>query len=89
MNKTNKLSKELLGIVEYSKEVIKSNLLLSNERNTVDKLTEAQLSTVINLVNVSLSQGVQKALPTFQKVIEDTLSEKNSTLDLTNNKKKK
>lgn len=88
MNKINKLSKELLGIVEYSKEVIKSNLLLSNEKNTFNKLTDAQLYSVIDLVNVSLSQGVQKALPTFQKVVEDTLSE-TKKVTLESSKKKK
>jgi hypothetical protein len=75
MNKVNKLSKEVLGMVEYSKEVIKNNLVSFNEKNQSDRLTESQLSNVINLVNLSLSQGMQTAMPTFQKVVAGALSE--------------
>lgn len=74
MNKVDKMSKEVLGIVEYCKEVVRTNLVSFNN-NQKDKLTEAQINETLNIVNLSLSQGSQKAIPVFQKVLSSVLNE--------------
>jgi len=88
MNKVDKLSKEVLGMVEFSKEVIRKNLVASNENSGFEKLSESQISNVLNIVNVSLSQGIQKAIPVFQKVVNSTLNEvKDEALESSRKKK--
>lgn len=74
MNKVDKMSKEVLGIVEYCKEVVRKNLISSND-NQQDRLSESQLNNMLNIVNLSLSQGSQKAIPVFQKVLSNVLNE--------------
>lgn len=70
MNITDKISKEVLNILDYSKEVVKTNLVTANDSKTFESLNSEQLERIVNVVNLSLSQGFQKALPNFQKAVD-------------------
>lgn len=76
MNKIDKISKHVMNLFEYSKDVIKTSLVTSNNSGKFDpKLTDKQLTDLINLVEISLSQGYQKGLTVFQKSVKDALVE--------------
>lgn len=85
MNSTNKISKEVLNILDYSKEVVKSNLAQANNSNAFESLNEEQLKKVIDVVEISLSQGFQKAMPAFQKSVDVIVN--NLTLESSRKKK--
>ena len=69
----------VLNILDYSKEVVRTNLAQANGTNALEGLTEDQLKKVVDIVDISLSQGFQKAIPAFQKSL-DTLVTANQEL---------
>jgi len=77
MNQIDKISKEALSLLNYSKDVAVGNLSAANNSGRLEpKLTDEQLRSVVSLVEVSLSQGYQKGLNTFQKTLKTTLEDK-------------
>jgi hypothetical protein len=84
MNTIDKISKEFIGITEYVKDVVKSNLATSALKNS---LNESQLSSLIQVVESSINTGVQKAIPNFQKNIKIILSENTQPTAVVNKKK--
>lgn len=77
MNQVDKISKEVLSLLNYSKDVATGNLSIANNSGRLEpKLTDEQLRSVVNLVEASLSQGYQKGLNTFQKTLRVTLEDK-------------
>ena len=70
MNNVDKISKETLAVLEYSKEIVKTNLVKANSLGQIEpQLTNEQLQKVSNLLDTFFSQGLQIALPNFQKVV--------------------
>lgn len=64
MNTVDKITKEVWNLVNYTKDVTKSNLAKSN---TDLGLSEAQLSAVSKLVESAVEQSYQRFVPAFQK----------------------
>lgn len=76
MNQVDRISKELLNLVEYSKDVVKANLASNNAKeNEALKLTDAQLANVLRIVDASITQGYQKGFTSFQKSVSKILAE--------------
>ena len=87
MNQVDKISKEVLNLLNYSKDVTIISLNSANNSGKLEpKLTDDQLRLVVNLVENSLSQGYQNGLNTFQKTLKTTLEIK--VADETTKKKK-
>lgn len=75
MNQVDKISKEAFTLLQYAKDTAIANLTTANGQNKLEpQLDGAQLLAVINLLNLSLSQGFQKGLPSFQKVVVNQLN---------------
>lgn len=89
MNRIDKISKDALNLLAYSKDVAASNLTTANAKGNLDpKLTDEQVASVLSLVEHSLSQGFQKGLTSFQKSVEKTLTESSTTTPVESKKKK-
>jgi hypothetical protein len=89
MNQVDKISKEVLNLLNYSKDVTTTNLNSANKTGKLEpRLTDDQLRLVVNLVESSLTQGYQKGLNTFQKTIKNTLETKKVTVEETKKNKK-
>lgn len=74
MNQVDKISKEVLNLLNYSKDVAANNLTtLNKEGKLTPALNEQQLQTVMSVLESSFSQGFQKGLPTFQKSVKNVL----------------
>lgn len=83
MKAVEKISREVLGLFEYSKDLAKSNLVAANSSNNIkNKLTNEQLVEVSSVIDLALSQAFQRGVSTFQKSVEKVLvseSEKEQT----------
>jgi len=76
MNKVDKLSKEVLNLFSYSKDIVTTNLNTANNVGNLEpKLTEHQLNFVLKLFENSLTQGYQKGISIFQKTLKNVLNE--------------
>ena len=74
MNQVDKISKEALNLLNYSKDVAANNLTsLNKEGKLSPPLNESQLQTIVSVLESSFSQGFQKGLTNFQKSIKVTL----------------
>jgi|LauGreDrversion4_2_1035121.scaffolds.fasta_scaffold01063_12 hypothetical protein len=69
MNNTDKVLKESRILVDSAKDTVAKNLLIAARSNTVS-LTEDQLSKLISIVNISLDESYQRALPVFSTSIK-------------------
>jgi hypothetical protein len=69
MNNVDKVSKDVKNIVESIKDLSSANLLNAVRSNSV-QLDELQLSRIIAVVNMSLDEGFQRALPSFQNSVK-------------------
>lgn len=68
MNKIEKISREALNLLNYSKDTAVSSLSLANSEGMLGtKLSDEQLSKVVSLLENSLSQGYLKGINSFQK----------------------
>lgn len=75
MNNTDKVAKDAKILIESAKDVVSTNLLSAVRSNTVD-LTEAQLSKILTVVGISLDEGYQRAVPTFQNMVKKYVASK-------------
>lgn len=74
MNQVDKISKEALNLLSYSKDVVATNLTTMNKEGKLNPpLTENQLQTIVSVLDSSFSQGFQKGLSSFQKTISKAL----------------
>lgn len=80
MNTVDKISKEVMNLTEYVKDVVKTNLT-SNSTKAQFGLEENQLSSLIQLIEVSIATGAQRGLPNLQKSIKKIIQEELSTTD--------
>ncbi len=76
MNKVNEILRAALNLLNYSKDVATTNLSSANGSGKLEpKLTDDQLKLVVNLLESSLSQGFQKGLGSFQRMLKNNVSE--------------
>lgn len=77
MNQVDKISKEALTLLNYAKDTAIANLTIANSQGKLEpQLDPAQLLAVIELLGISLSQGYQKGLTSFQKTVKEQLTDK-------------
>lgn len=89
MNDSEKIVKNALEVVSFSKDIVISKLVSANNNNRFSpKLTEDQLKTTIELINSSVEEGCQKAIPSLTKTV-DTIMDVYNSLTLNTTKKKK
>lgn len=89
MNQVDKISKEALSLLTYSKDVAATNLTTANARGGLEpKLTDEQVTSVLNLFEHSLSQGFQKGLESFQRIVKQTITQDIASNNLDTKKKK-
>jgi len=90
MNQVDKISKALFNLVEYSKDLVKSNLTTGNAKEKDElKLTEAQLVNVLKIVEASIAQGYERGFKTFQKSVSQILTEPKDNSKPTSESRKK
>lgn len=88
MNQVDEISKEALSLLQYAKDTAIANLTIANGQKKLEpQLDGAQLLAVINLLNLSLAQGFQKGLPSFQKVVVNQLNTSQTTTKAESKKK--
>jgi|GEM_PF-6773819 len=89
MNQVDKISREALTLLQYAKDTSVANITVANSTGKLEpQLSPAQIHAVINLLELSLLQGYQRALPTFQRVVKDQLAIGATNKQLENSKKK-
>lgn len=89
MNQIDKISKEALNLLQYAKDVAVTNLTVANSTGKLTpQLEPAQILTVVDLLNSSLSQGYQKGLLAFQKSVKEQIPQDQIRSDSQFNKKK-
>lgn len=77
MNQIDNISKEALLLMKFAKDTAITNLTKANSSGVLQpKLEPDQLSAVVNLVEVSLSQGYQRGLTSFQGAVNEQLNKK-------------
>lgn len=68
MNIVDKITSESRLIVDSVKDTLSRNIVSASRSKMID-LNEDQLNKLLNLVNVSLDEGYQKVLTSYQKKI--------------------
>jgi len=90
MNQVDKLSKEVLVLLNYAKDTAVANLTVANSKGQLDpKLEPSQLLAVIDVFTSSLNQGYQKGLGSFQSVVKEQVANQTKKITETSNKKNK
>lgn len=75
MKTTDKVSKEVLGLFEYSKDLTKANLTSANSAGDFKPvLSDDQLLVLNGLIDNSISQAFQRTLSNFQKNLDNIIS---------------
>jgi hypothetical protein len=72
MNKTDKISKDAKLLVESAKDVLTNNLISAIKSKTVI-VEESQIPKLLQIVEMSMNDGYQRSLRTFQKSIASLL----------------
>lgn len=80
MNQVDKISKEVLNLLNYSKDVATNNLTSLNKEGKLNPpLNESQLQTIVSLLDSSFTQGFQKGLTNFQKSVKNVMESEKVT----------
>lgn len=74
MNTVDKISKEIISLTEYAKDVVKNNITSSPLKGQL-KLEDSQLNSLLQLIDMSITSGIQKGLPNLQKNIKKIMEE--------------
>ena len=74
MNKTDKISRATKIITDSVKDTVSRNILLSTKSKSL-RIEESQLHNLMQIIDVSMSEGYQIALRSFQKNIDKILLE--------------
>ena len=69
MNKVDRISKDAKILIDSAKDTVSNNFVSAVKSSSLS-LSESQLASVLNLVNVCLQEGYQKALPYFQNSVK-------------------
>lgn len=70
MNSVDKISRETKVLLDSAKDTLAENLV-SAVRNKNVLVDESQLSKLINIVNISIDESFQRALPVYQSSIKN------------------
>ena len=70
MNSVDKISRESKVLLDDAKDVFTANLVNAVRAKTI-VVDESQLPAVINLLNISIDESFQRALPFFQRTIRN------------------
>jgi hypothetical protein len=74
MSKINILAREASQLINSVKDTTISNVVRSVNENMV-QINEDQLANIINIIALSIEEGYQKALPSFQRTLQNNLKE--------------
>ena len=74
MNKINLLAREASQLINSVKDTTVNNIVRSVNENMI-QLTEDQLTNIVNIITLSIDEGYQKALPSFQRILQNNLKE--------------
>ena len=74
MNQVDKLTRDAKIFADSVKDTMTSNLMTAIKNNVL-VFEETQLAKVLSLLEISASEGYQKAIRTFQKSAKSTLTE--------------
>lgn len=89
MNQVDKISKEALSLLQYAKDTAIANLTVANSSGKLKpQLEPIQLLAVVDLLGASLSQGYQKGLSAFQKVVKEQIPQESTKKVVESSKKK-
>lgn len=87
MNQVDKISKEALALLNYAKDTAIANLTIANSQGKLEpQLDPAQLLAVIEMLGISLSQGYQQGLTSFQKTVREQFAIEKSKETVTKKK---
>lgn len=69
MNTVDKITRETKILIDSAKDTVASKLVEALKRNSI-AVRDDQVASLISLVTLSVEQGYQKAIPTFQSSIK-------------------
>ena len=74
MSKINIISREASQLINSVKDTTVNNLVRSVSENLM-QLSEDQLTNIVNIITLSIDEGYQKALPSFQKTLQNNFKD--------------
>jgi hypothetical protein len=74
MSKINILAREASQLINSVKDTTINNVVRSVSENMI-QLNEEQLANIVNIITLSIEEGYQKALPSFQRTLQNNLKE--------------
>lgn len=74
MSKINILAREASQLINSVKDTTINNVVRSVSENMI-QLNEEQLANIVNIIALSIEEGYQKALPSFQRTLQNNLKE--------------
>lgn len=69
MNTVDKVTKEVKLVVDSAKDATVSNVIKYIRENSL-QLTEVQVSGLLNLIGLSIDEGYQRSVTTFQNSVK-------------------
>jgi hypothetical protein len=69
MNNIDKISADSRILIDSAKDTVSTNFLSLISRKDIN-LDPSQIEKILNVVNVSIEEGYQKALPYYQNTIK-------------------
>ena len=72
MNSIDKISRDSKILIESAKDTVAANMLTASQNNQIS-VSDTQLQQIMNVLLLSIDEGYQKALPTYQNTIKKHL----------------
>lgn len=69
MNNVDKISRDSKILIDSAKDTVGANIVSMVKSNALN-LEPAQLEKILSVINISLDEGYQKALPYYQNSIK-------------------
>ncbi len=69
MNNVDKISRDSKILIDSAKDTVSANVVSMVKSNALN-LEPAQLEKILSVINISLDEGYQKALPYYQNSIK-------------------
>lgn len=69
MNNVDKISRDSRILIDSAKDTVGANIVSMVKSNALN-LEPAQLEKILSVINISLDEGYQKALPYYQNSIK-------------------
>lgn len=74
MSKINNLAREASQLINSVKDTTVNNIVRSVNENVV-QISADQLANIVNIITLSIEEGYQKALPSFQRTLQNNVKE--------------